>query len=178
MTNPVMPQPGIEALLDQMNGAAFPTNIIEIAAMRFELLDLDFNVVKRMPSTDDPNYTLGIVPVVKAPQPDTAEIAGRHTFQGATISEYLLCFYAFVKDADRERGLAAHSVMAEIVEDILASDQALRESLGVLEATVMGQKKRMQRYYIRNTRYLARDIDGSNMFMSATEVVFEVEKVR
>lgn len=174
---PIAPKP-IEAYLDGLNGEVFPSNIISLLHARFDMLELGLNIVDRMPSTDDENYTIGLVTVARHPQANTDEIIGRNAFTGATIQEYVIAVYSFVKDAERERGMAAHSALAEIVEHILADDQPLRASLGMLEATVMGQKKRMQKFYIRNTRYLANDIGGVNMFMSATEVVFEIEKVR
>lgn len=178
MTNPTLPVPRIEILLDGINGNVFPSNLVEMIYARFVQLDLDFNVVKRMPTTDDDNYTIGIVIVGKNPQQNTSEIGGQNFYNGATVEEYLLAIYAFVKDGDRERGMAAHAAMAEIVEHVLAEDAALRAGLGVLQSNVMGQVKRMQRFYIRNTRYLANEIGGNHLFMSATETVFEIEKVR
>lgn len=177
MTNPNIPRPGIESLLDGLEGNVFPSNIVDITALRFTQLDLGFNIVKRMPTTDDENYTLGIVIVGKNPQQNTDEIKGQ-SFVGATIEEYVIVIYSFVKDADRERGIAAHSTMAEIVEHVVADDPGLRAGLGLLQSNVMGQRKRMQRFYIRNTRYLANEIGGNHLFMSATETVYEVEKVR
>lgn len=178
MTNPIVDPKPIEAYLDTLNGNVFPSNIIEILEARFTLLDLGLNIVKRMPDTDDENYTIGLVVVSRYPQPNTDEIMGMNAFTGATVQEYLIGVYAFVKDAERERGMAGHSALAEIVEHILADDQALRASLGMLEATVMGQTKRMQKHYIRSTRYLANDIGGNHIYMSVAETVFEVEKVR
>lgn len=178
MTYPISGPKAIETLLDEVSPGAFPACICSLAEARFNLLALDINVVRRMPDTDDENYTLGIVPVSKTPSPDTAEIAGPLTFVGGTIVEHVIVFYSFVKDGERERGAASHSAFAEIVEHIVADDPAFKQGLGLLESTIMGQRKRMQNHYIRTTRYLSNEIGGNHLYMSATEAVFAVEKVR
>lgn len=172
-----MTTPTIQTTLDSLISTAFPMNICSVFHASYDLLDLGLNVVDRMPAQDDPNYTVGIVPVMHTALSNTAEIHGPNAFVGATISEYLIVHYAFVKDASRERGAAAHSVMAEIIEHIVAGDQATRAALGMLQATVLGTTKRMGRHYIRQTRYLANEVGGDHLFLSATEVICEVEKV-
>jgi hypothetical protein len=103
---------------------------------------------------------------------------GPQSFAGGSLVEYLVVVYGFVKDANRERGAAAHSTLAEIVELILADDPATKAGLGMLWATVLGTTKRMGRFYIRQVRYLANEFEATHLFMSATEFVFETEKVR
>lgn len=181
MSNPVVNPPvvkRIETFIDSIGNTAFPANIISLSHTRFDLLNLDLTVVERMPTKDDPNYTIGIATGVKTPQPDSDEISGLGGYVGATLTDYLLIFYAFVKDQNRERGQAGHSVLAEIVEGILVDDHAFKAALGMLQATVLGRTKRMQRFYIRQTRYLANEVDGNHLFLSATEVIFETEKVQ
>lgn len=172
-----MTAPPIQATIDDLISVTFPTNICSILHQRYEMLDLGLTVVDRMPSQDDPNYTVGIVPVVRTPLRETTEIRGPNSFVGPTVAEYLNVVYAFVKDANRERGSAAHSVLAEIVEHIVEDDRATKAALGMLRATVMGTTKRMGRHYIRQTRYLANEVGGDHLFLSATEVICEVEKV-
>lgn len=177
MTNPDIAPRAIETLLDSVRAGAFPACICALAETRFTALDLDLNIVRRMPSTDDENYTLGIVSITKTPQPQSAEIIGG-SFVGGSILEYLIVFYSFVKDGERERGAANHAAFAEIVEHIVADDPVFRAGLGVLSSTIMGQRKRYQSHKIRTTRYLSNEIGGNHLYMSATEVIFEVEKVR
>lgn len=167
----------IQQFIDDNVSDAFPNNICEIFHMSFDLLALDLNIVDRMPDDRDSNYTVGIVPVSRAPKAETAEIRGPLSFVGMTVSEYLIVIYAFVKDVNRARGAAAHAVLSEIVEHTLETDLAVRQSLGLLESNVLGTRKRFQRHYIRQSRYLANEIDGANLFMTATEVIAEVEKV-
>ena len=167
----------IQSYVDSILDNTFPNNVIELTASRFELLDRGINVVRRMPSNDDPNFTLGFVPVVLTPNPSSYEMRGTGSFVGTTFKEYLVVIYAFCKDAMRERGQASHGVLTEIVEHILETDLTLRQSLGMLQSDVMGSQKRYQRHYIRQARYLANELDGNHLFLQATEVVFEIEKV-
>lgn len=179
MTTPVVnppTRPAIEDYVDSVKDDTFPNNIIELLNSRFDLLALDLNLVNRMPHNDDKNYTVGFVPVVQTPNPSSWEMRGGDNLRGPTLREYLVIVYAFVKDASRERGQAAHGVLAEIVESILESDTSLRASLALLQSDVMGSQKRYSRHYIRQARYLANEIGGNHLFLSASEVIFEVEK--
>lgn len=172
-----MTAPAIQTTIDDLVTMTFPSNVVELICARFELYDLGLTVLRRMPANDDPNYTIGVIATTKTPSEDSTEIR-QDRFLGATISEYVVTVYSFVKDADRARGTAAHSVMAEIVEVTLEDDPALRASLAQLQATVLGTTKKMGRRYIRQTRFLSNEVNGNHLFLSATDFCFETQKSR
>lgn len=162
--------------LDELAVIAFPAILVEFLATRYESLTLGFNVVRRMPRNSDANYTIGVVPITKTPDQDTNEMRGPNSFVGPTNQQLVIVIYAFVKDSDHTRGMATHSVLAEIVESMLVDDLGTRAGLAVLEATVLGITKKVARFWVRQTRYISNELGGTNQFMSATELIVELEK--
>jgi hypothetical protein len=93
------------------------------------------------------------------------------------LDTYNIGVQGFVKDMDRERGLAVSSHMAEMLRTMLYDDEPLRVGLSLLQATVLGVTKRTARWKVGSQRYLSNEVDGSHIYLSTLELWLETERV-
>jgi hypothetical protein len=154
----------------------FPGIVVEIVATRMDLIDTGvITVVRRPPRSKDPNFTIGVFPVNNFPNADSYEMTGNLYTHASTLELFQLQVMGFVKYDNEEDGVKAHSALSETIRSILAKDTALRTSLGGLTATYGGTTKRLKKYWIRGTRYLSNELNGTNLYLGVNDLMLEVE---
>lgn len=156
----------------------FPNNIVDLVAVRSELLDPDLFVIKRPLRNSDPNQSIGISAVVWQPDDDSMEMRGGGPGPSEpTLSTYRLAVQGFVKDMDEVRGLATHSVMSKLIRNMLYRDAPLRIGLSSLSTSMSGVTERAQRWGVATQRYYSNEIEGSWLYLSTLEFWLETETI-
>lgn len=159
--------------------AVFPNNVVTVLANHIQLLDSDLAVLRRPLRKGDPNQSVGVVGMAWMPEEDSYELRGP---PGAGRSEptcgrYNIAIQAFVRDADEERGLAAHSVLSKMIRTMLYRDEDLRLDFATLSVQMNGSTERAQRWGIRTQRFMSNEISGAFLHLSTIEFFFETETV-
>lgn len=154
----------------------FPGVAIQLIATRFALIDPSINVEMRPLRPSDPNLSISVYASTWMPTPNSYEMKGVDFSREASLQQYVILNQVMVKDANEERGIQSHSVLAELVRSILVSDAPLRTQLGGLQATLGGSTKTLQRWWVRSAKYINGQMDRHNMYLSTNELVLEVEK--
>lgn len=156
--------------------AIFPYNAIELIVERF-VIEGATSVLKRRLYNTDPTYSIGVAATLWRPDAQSYEMGVPERGNSATLDEYQIFVQSFVKDANEQRGILYHSALAELVRSILEDDAPLRASLLGLEASYLNTTKRLKKFYVFQTRFIAGDIDGSHLYFSTSELRLQTEKV-
>jgi hypothetical protein len=153
----------------------FPNNIVELLALRSQLLDSDITVLKRPLRNTDPNQSIGITAAQWLPDENSREMLGAAFAVQPTLSRYTVSVQAFVKDMDETRGLNVHSVFSRIVRSMLYTDNPLRVGLSQLSSTLDGATERSQRWGITQQRFFSNELSGEWLYLSTLEFWLETE---
>lgn len=151
----------------------FPNNVASLIATRFTILDDDLVIIQRPLRASDPNETVGIFPTTWGTDEDSYELKGRQLGTEPTIGRYLVLIQGFVKDADQQRGLVRHSILAKMIRAMLYRDTTLAVQLQALSVDLLGTIEQFQRWGIRRQSYLSNDVQGQWLYLSTTEMWFE-----
>lgn len=160
----------------------FPNNVINALETRFQQLWVDpapdpsqATDIKLRPLTrEDRSETIGIYPALWTPDEDSMEMRGR-TPGEPTIGRYTIMIQLYIKDGDRGRGAAKHSVFAMRTRNVLYRDAVLRGSLPGLSVTDLSVTETLKRWGVRNQRYFSNDLDGTWVYLSSLEFFIETE---
>ena len=96
-----------------------------------------------------------------------------------TLQTYTLGLQAFVKDTEEERGLAAHSHLAQRTRSVLYTDPNLQLVFQGLSATLEnGFKESMRRWGVRTARYFSGEIDAEMLYLTTLEFWIQTETRR
>ena len=161
---------------------AFPVNVVNVLAARFRQLWIDTEVdptqatdIKLRPLTkDDRSETLGVYPALWTPNEDSYEMRGISPGE-PTLGNYLVMIQNYIKEGDRERGAAKHSIFATRTRNVLYRDPALRVALPQLVVTDQGVTERIKRWGVRQQRYFSNEIAGTWVYLSSMEFFIETE---
>jgi hypothetical protein len=153
----------------------FPNNIVELVALRTELLDSDLFVVKRPLRPTDPNQSVGITAVQWQPNERSREMLGATFAVQPTLSRYAVTVQAFIKDMDEVRGLNVHAVLSRMLRSMLYNDNTLRVALSQLSSTLNGATERSQQWGITQQRFLSNELSGEWLYLSILEFWLETE---
>jgi hypothetical protein len=152
---------------------AFPANIV--TALK-EQLEVDFGsevdtVVARPLRPIDPDRSIGILAVDWRP---VDHQIGQHD---PALGRYQLAIQCFIKHQDEEVGLAEHTLMSKNLRTMLYRGEALRLRLASLSETSLGVTERVQRWGVRQQRFVSNEIQGRFLFLSTTEFWVETEAI-
>lgn len=161
----------------------FPNNVVEIVALGAQLIDDDPNtgieVFKRPLRPTDPTQCVGVYGSLWTPQDDSIEMKGLPFAspgpEEPTIQRYTLAIQGMVKDAEEDRGLFTHSVLAKLLRSMLYRDADVRVALSTLSVTMDGSSERTSRWGLGQARYLNNEIQGSWIYLSTLEFWLETE---
>lgn len=156
--------------------STFPNNIVEMIALRSELIDDDLFVVKRPLKSTDPNQSIGVTASLWTPNEDSLEMKGMGQME-PSLSRYLIQVQAFVKDMDEIRGLNVHSVLSRRIRAMLYNDAPLRASLWALSSTMLGVTEQTQRWGVSRQRFISNEISSSWLYLSILEFWLETETI-
>lgn len=162
----------------------FPNNVVNMIFTRFEQLwvtpepdeSQQTRLLKRPLKDTDNSESIGIYPGLWTPDENSYEIAG--TVPGIpTIQRYLIMMQGFIKDSDRERGIAKHSVLAMRLRNVLYKDPVLRLALASgVQITEFGVTESLKRWGVQTQRYFSNEIPaGTWVFLSTLEYWIETE---
>lgn len=164
----------------------FPNNIVSLLATRYSTAgvvdpetdpNLRVQVYKRALRPTDAIQSIGVVPTNWTPDEDSYEIRGL-TSPGPsypTLQQYWIMIQAFVKDGDETNGLAVHSVLSNRVRAMLYYDVPFRVGCAALAVDLGGATEHYRRHGVRQTVYVANDVQGSFLYLSTTQTFFETE---
>lgn len=158
--------------------AVFPNNVVNLLAIRFDMVDEDITVVRRPLRMTDPVQSIAVYSTMWAPDAESMELRGiGHPGPSEpTVQRYAFAIQAFVKDMEEERGLSAHSVLSKILLAILYRDQPLRVGLGALTSEIMGVRERVLRWGIASQRFLNNELGESEwLYLSTIEFYVDTE---
>lgn len=159
--------------------AVFPNNVVLNVALAMETIDPDVRVFKRALRNTDPQQSIGVFAQAWGPNMDSLEMQNLGNFgapQMPTLQEYILGVQAFVKDSEEERGLNAHSALAQRTRAVLYTNPSLQVIFGNLSATLDGGwTESMRRWGIRTARYFSGDVAGQMLYLSTLEFWIETE---
>ena len=168
-------------LVDPDIEAVFPNNFVQVLSIVLPGIATEITLKKRPLRPTDPNYSIGVYATVWQPMEDSYEMRGVLGGSGdvgpneATLSRYQIGIQLLVKDSDSARALAVSSLLNRRIRSVLYRNTALRVALAALYATEDGVTERLQRWGIRNQRYLSNDIEGKFVFMSVLDMWIETE---
>jgi hypothetical protein len=167
----------------EVDEAVFPNNVVKFVALAEATIDEDVRIFKRPLRNTDPRQSIGVFAQGWDPDPESLEIAGigaeNPAPQMPTIQRYTLGLQAFVKDAEEERGLAVHSVLAQRTRMVLYTNGPLQVIFGQLVTTpAVGWTESMTRWGIRTARYFSGDIAGEMLYLSTLEFWIETQTRR
>lgn len=156
--------------------SVFPNNVVELVALRAQLLDSDLYVTKRPIRNSDPTQSVGVFAATWTPDEESHEFHGQPSHE-PTLQSYIVLVQSFVKDMDEERGLATHSTLSSMIRVMLYRDEPLRVGLSALQSTVLGTKERIMRWGPRTVRYVSNEVEGKWLYLSVLEFLVETETV-
>ena len=153
----------------------FPNNIINIMETRFNQLWPDTKTFQRPLAKEDNSETIGIYPSLWTPNLESMEISGVSPGE-PTLSDYLIMVQCFIKDSDRERGAAKHSVMAKRLRNMLYRDTLLRLAFQGIAITDFGVTESLKKWGCHLQRYFSNEISaGTWVYLSTLEYYIETE---
>lgn len=152
----------------------FPTNVCNMLTTRFKQLWPDTDVKQRPLTKEDRSETIGIYPALWTPDEQSKEMRGISPGE-PTLSQYLIMIQAYIKDSDRERGAAKHSVMAMRLRNVLYRDAILRVAFQSVNAADLGVTEYLKRWGARTQRYFSNDLAGTWVYLSTLEFYIETE---
>jgi hypothetical protein len=161
--------------------AIFPNNLVKWIAIAMEGIDPGVKVFKRPLRNSDPQQSIGVFGQLWMPEQDSLEMQslGNPAPQQPTIQRYQLSVQAFVKDAEEARGLAVHSVLSQRVRSVLYTNPDLQVVFSELKANLgEGWVESMRRWGITVARYYSNDLNGTNVYLTTTELWTETETRR
>lgn len=165
----------------EASDAVFPNNAVKVVSERFKLLDPagDVQVFRRPLEVSDPVQSIGVFPTLWTPTQDSVEMRGSSSPgpQEPTIQRYTLTIQAFVKDADEERGLSAHSVLSKYILAMLYRDEPLRLGLAQLSYSMLGVTEKTRRWGISTQRFVNNELDAEWLYLSTVECWLETETI-
>jgi hypothetical protein len=160
---------------------AFPNNCVSLLAGRFKqlwvdpVLDEEATAIHLRPLTrEDRSESIGIYPALWTPVEDSYEFLGRSPAE-ATLNRYLVMIQNYIKDGDRERGAAKHSVFATRTRNVLYRDAALRIAFPQLVVTDLGVTERVKRWGVQQQRFFSNELAGTWVYLSNLEFFIETE---
>lgn len=153
----------------------FPNNIVEVVALRADLLDPDVTVLKRPLRNTDPVQSIGVFASQWIPNDDSKEFLGQAYATQPTLSTYRVAIQAFVKDQDEMRGLNTHAAMSRVLRNMLYTDQPLRVALSSLSSTLGATTEQSQRWGISQQRFFSNELSGNWLYLSILEFWLETE---
>lgn len=156
--------------------SGFPDNLVEVmhdAVTRVEGVTIGA-VFDRYLNKTDPNGAVGIQ--TEEWIPVDYEMNGRGDFE-PTVQNYLFSVQHMVKHADAQEGQRIHREVAKSIRLMLYRDNAVQVALRQLLEwdEVLDRKERFQGLRITAQRFASNDIDGTFVFLSATEVTVQTE---
>lgn len=160
----------------------FPNNVINGLEARFRQLWVDpepdpsqATDIKLRPLTrEDRSETIGIYPALWTPDGGSMEMRGQ-TPGEPTLGRYLIMIQNYIKEGDRQRGAAKHSVFTMRTRNVLYRDAVLRGSLPGLSVTALGVTETLKRWGVQNQRYFSNELGGTWVYLSTLEFFIETE---
>jgi hypothetical protein len=119
----------------------------------------------------DPHLSIGIYSVDW--RPDQYELG---QFSPATAN-YEYRIEVLVKDADEERGRTLHGNYAKSIRTMLYEDADLKVALAQASDSLAGTLERVQRWGVRQQRFLNNEVDGKFLYLASTEFFVGTETV-
>lgn len=161
--------------------SVFPNNAVKVIADRSRLLDPagDVQVFLRPLKPEDPVQSIGVFGSLWLPIQDSIEMRGSDSPgpQEPTLQRYSIAIQAFVKDANEERGLNAHSVLSKMILAMLYRDEPLRIGLAELSVTMLGLTERTRRWGVTTQRFVNNELDAEWLYLSTVECWLETETI-
>lgn len=160
----------------------FPNNCVSLLAGRFGQLWVDpepdealqTSIHLRPLTREDRSESIGIYPALWTPVEDSHEMLGRQSTE-ATLNRYLVMIQNYIKDGDRERGAAKHSVFATRTRNVLYRDTALKLAFPQLAVTDLGVTERVKRWGVQQQRFFSNELAGTWVYLSNLEFFIETE---
>lgn len=153
----------------------FPNNIVDLVALRSQLIDGDLFVVKRPIRPTDPNQSIGVIGSNWVPNDDSKEMLGQAYAAQPTLSRYSVTVQGVIRDTEQERGLNVHGVLARMLRSMVYTDAPLRVALSSLTSVLAGMTENTQRWGVTQQRFFANEISGDWLYMSILELWLETE---
>jgi hypothetical protein len=162
-------------MITEDTAIVFPNNVQSVMVERFQTLDPDMTLFKRPLRSSDPSESVGVFPINWQPDEDSYEIEGRTGASEPKLQMYFFGVQAFVKDADRERGLIVHSILAKMLRAMLYRDATLAVSLLALSVEMFDSIETTKRFGIRTQRFISNELPNEWLNLSILEFWLETE---
>lgn len=163
------------------NQVYFPGAIVDLLVSELQTID---------PSTEDPPYegirvvrrpiritdytrTVSVIPALWTPDNDSLEMQGG--IHEPTLQRYTIAIETLVIDADEERGLNLHSLLAALVRQKLYRSSALRAALPMLAIPMNGYMEKLSRWGVANQYFQGDRVNNGFTFLGTLETWFETE---
>lgn len=155
--------------------ATFPANIVWTLATHFAENCTGLDAVVRRPlNPTDPSCSLGVI--ADAWLPRDWEIRGG-SYNEPTVSRYQVQLQLLVKHAVEEDGYELHSLLTKSIRTMLVRDSGLRVALLAISETSFDVTERLKKYWVTRQQFMSNRVRTEFMFLSLTDVAFEVETV-
>lgn len=154
--------------------AEFPLNIVDTVATRInEVLSPAVPPLLRPLRPNDPNNSIGIIPVDWTPVPNSVLMGGGPPVP--TLQTYNFRIHLLIKHTDEQLGRRAYAEASKKLRVMLYHDPTLQVALGELVEVESNRTERFMRSGIRNQRFLNNELSGQFIFLSATEYWAETQ---
>lgn len=147
----------------------YPNCIINLIKLRIPVaVDADVTVLMRPLRPSDPTQSIGLYPNTWSFEDDSFEMSPQMK-NIPTLQDYAVFVQSFVKDADEERAINTHGVMADRIRSMLYKDALLQQGFSELTYSSGGKTEKAMRWGLRAQRFMSNEVSGSFLQSSITE---------
>lgn len=147
----------------------FPNNIVDVLSTHLARIDGVEVTFTRALRITDPDASLGVFEGEWRPGD---HVIGQDDPQVSTFS-FIVQF--MVKHTDLEVAREFHTGISKTIRTMLYRDADLRLALVSLNETEFGVLERVQRFGVREQRFLSNELSGEFLRLSTTELWVEIE---
>lgn len=157
-----------------MVAVGFPLNIVDVLAARLEAVveGLSTRPLKRPLRLSDPAVSLGVH--AQDWHPEGLQQIGQVE---PTLGQYIIRVQTMVKHTNEEEGRALYTSMSKYVRILLYRDPQIRTQITVLSEDLLGTRERVQKFGVRQQRFLNNEFNSAMVYLGTTEFFVETEIV-
>lgn len=133
-------------------------------------------IYRRPLNGHDDGDSIGIIPVMLQPDPESVEMGQRTKATVATFQRYPIEIQTLVIDPDEIEGIASHGYMAALVKQTLEYSEILNDDLPGMATNLNGSIEAVHAWGVADQTYFSEGGGGSYFsFMSRTSFYVDTE---
>lgn len=157
-----------------MPPSGFPLNIVDVMVTRLSTIEgLKSEVIKRPLRLSDPAICVGVHAADWTPVAESKQIGQLEPAVGI----HVVRVQNMVKHSNEVEGRALYTYISKLVRVMLYRDTTLISQISGLSEDLLGTRERVQKFGIRQQRYLNNEFRGAMVYLGSTDFFIETEMV-